>query len=681
LHIAISRTNTVAGVDDFAASVTRQILIFLVTIKIAGILLVVDPAGFQAFDLPKSLFSHAMAWPIAVTLFAAVLRFGPGILPRTRLHVAVAGFALVNLVSALLAENPYVAVFGDQDRYLGLAFVADMVLLYLATTVGFRSANDFAAALASVATAAGFVLVYAGVQAAGLDPLRWVHDPRDRPFATLGHPDILGHFLSVAFALGLGVASSVPPNARHLRAVAIAAAVVCVGLAGVVAVRGTLLGIAAALVALIAVALRRRGQSVILRSIVVAVMAVALLGGVMAITPLGERTTQAIADAGTGRLALYDAAIRAMLDRPILGYGPDSFGVAYPSYRQPPPYGGVDPQTSAHNWVLQAAVTTGLAGLASFLVLLISFGIAVWRAIPRAPTLATPIVLALAAYFANGLVSVGSISVDWLPWFCFGSIAAITGESRPSAARKVPSLILPLLALLAIAGFLAPRDALQANRDASLARSEWTAGQTVSAITAAEAAVGRDPGRAEYWNWLGLARDQAGLWRDSASAYQEAVMRAAHEAVYWDNLALARGAEALEDGNVEAGKEAVAAALRAVEVDPYANRVNSTLSDIAYQFGDFDLAFRGSLRTTLLYDPSYGHRTFLSSQKLSDLRSARRLLEDAVAVRDVFWLRLALAEIAFRMNDRVYAEINARRALELTPGDPDALALLAQVLR
>jgi cytochrome c-type biogenesis protein CcmH/NrfG len=237
------------------------------------------------------------------------------------------------------------------------------------------------------------------------------------------------------------------------------------------------------------------------------------------------------------------------------------------------------------------------------------------------------------------------------------------------------------LAVLAVGGLLAPLNALQANRDASFARAEWTLGRTDSAIAAAETAVSRDPGRAEYWNWLGLARDQAGLWRESASAYEEATARAPHEATYWDNLALARGAQALADGDAQAGQAATAAALRAVEVDPNAIRVNETLAELAYQFGDFDLALRGAVSATILYDESSGYRAFLSSQRLTNLDAARRLLSDAVAVRDVAWLRLALAQIALRMNDRASAETNALRALELAPGEPEALSLLAQARR
>jgi O-antigen ligase len=109
-------------------------------------------------------------------------------------------------------------------------------------------------------------------------------------------------------------------------------------------VRGTLLGIGAALGAMVAVAMRSRDRRAAMRRIIApAIVAAVFLSGILAITPLGERAAHAIDDAGTGRLSLYDAAMHAALGRPLFGYGPDSFGFAFPSYRQPPPIGLVDP--------------------------------------------------------------------------------------------------------------------------------------------------------------------------------------------------------------------------------------------------------------------------------------------------------------------------------------------------
>ena len=190
-----------------------------------------------------------------------------------------------------------------------------------------------------------------------------------------------------------------------------------------------------------------------------------------------------------------------------------------------------------------------------------------------------------------------------------------------------------------------------------------------------------DPGRAEYWNWLGLAHEQAGSVPDAANAYQQAALRAPHEATYWMNLALARGRQALVSGDAALSRAALDAGERAFTVDPYAPNVAETFAELALQLGDFDVALRVSVRDTLQYDgyPTAGHRAFLAAQRASDLVSARRQLEAAVQVRDTVQLRLALAEIEIRSGDRSAAEHNARRALELSPDEADALQLLKQL--
>ena len=57
------------------------------------------------------------------------------IFPRTRLHLIAAAFVLASAIWALFAENTYLALYGDRDRYLGLTFVVDMAVLYLAVAV------------------------------------------------------------------------------------------------------------------------------------------------------------------------------------------------------------------------------------------------------------------------------------------------------------------------------------------------------------------------------------------------------------------------------------------------------------------------------------------------------------------------------------------------------------------
>jgi hypothetical protein len=111
--------------------------------------------------------------------------------------------------------------------------------------------------------------------------------------------------------------------------------------------------------------------------------------------------------------------------------------------------------------------------------------------------------------------------------------------------------------------------------------------------------------------------------------------------------------------------------------------VNENLADLAYEFGQFDVALHAAVKTTVLYDgyPTYGHLAWLAAARVSDLGGARRQLEGAVTVKETAELRLALAVVALRMNDRVAARESALRALALSPNYKEAADLLAQLAR
>jgi tetratricopeptide (TPR) repeat protein len=456
-----------------------------------------------------------------------------------------------------------------------------------------------------------------------------------------------------------------------------------VALAAVVAVRGSFVGMGATLGALAALELRGGLSRVAIAKLSALILvAGALCVAILAFSPLGARMATVVADQGSGRLPLYDAAFRATQARPVFGWGPDNFASAYPAFRQPQPSGG-NPESSAHNWLLQASVTTGALGVAALIALLAAFAVSLWRVVMvRSAIVAAPLFAGLTAYYAQALVSVGSISVDWFPWICLGAVAGIAGVSRPTTARHLGPLIGVPLAVMAVVGAVLPSAAFQANRDAGAARADLVAGRVEEAISAAELAVERDMGRAAYWSLLGLAREQAERWREAAAAYEEATLRAPHEATYWNRLALARRRQAeAKDDPQAAGAAAVRAAARAVAVDPHGVHVIENLADLANEFAEFDVALRAAVNTVVLYegDSAYGRVAVLAAARVSDLGGARRLLEDAVDVEETPELRLALAVIALRMNDRVAARDNAQRALALSPNYKEAGALLAQL--
>jgi O-antigen ligase/cytochrome c-type biogenesis protein CcmH/NrfG len=659
----------------------------LVALKVAGIIVILDPTGLDAFHLAKSLFSRGMAWLLAALIVIALLRYGRAVVPRTRLHLFVLAFVAANVLSALSAENAYVAMFGEREKYLGLTFVADMLVLYSAVAVSFRRAADWGVLAVSIAVAGSLAVGYAAVQIAGLDPIKWDLGS-DRAFGTFGNADTLGDFLSLVFGAGLGIAGFTVvrrPSAHRLAAVC-ACAVALVG-ATAIATRGSLLGFAAALAVWPFISMRLRGGAANGRFFVRGLIALTVLSGIVAMSPLAERVRET-AQGGhvRDRVLIYEAAMSAAAERPLFGYGPDNFAVAYPRYRQPDAtlVIGRGPQNSGHGWPFQIVATLGLVGLGAFLLLLFAMVRSLWtRGLSYAPAVAVPVLLATAGYLGHGLVAVDAISVDWWIWIALGTAAALQADRSPAArSLRRPQLVAAYsVVVLSLVASLGGLTALRANHEALVAKFAWERGDATASREAAAAAVRDDPGRADNWNWLGLSLDLQRGWRAAGDAYLQAAMRAPHEAAYWSNVARSRARQALT-GDESSGGSAAAldAARRAVATDPNAPEPNAVLGEIANLFEDYELALDAATRAITLYrdEPSYDFIAADAALGLTDQIAARSKVDALLALRESATLRVTAAQLALSLNDRDGARRHAQRALQLDPQNSVALAILKQ---
>jgi cytochrome c-type biogenesis protein CcmH/NrfG len=301
------------------------------------------------------------------------------------------------------------------------------------------------------------------------------------------------------------------------------------------------------------------------------------------------------------------------------------------------------------------------------------------------PWLAGPLLLASAAYWADGLVSVNTIGVDWFPWLAFGAAAAIGSKSAEPipAIRAVPAFASVGILLLATIGGSWGLVALSASEEIWQARILWSAGYTAS-IEHAEEAVRQDPGRADYWNWLGLTRERAQAWRLSADAYAEAARRAPYNPRFWSNLALSRARQALaNDLSTGAPSAALSAARRAVDVDPNNPEANAVLSQIATEFGQPDLGLSAAVTAVVLYpiDASYDGVVLRAARDAMDLTTAMASLERALKTKDSVLIRVAAGEIALRMGDTATARVHAARAAQFDPNNAEVVKLLGAIPR
>ena len=664
------------------SSPIRQATVALVALKIAGLVLLFDPASAAPFEGPKSTFSLASAAVLAALV--GLLLFESGLRPllRSRLDVAVGLFAVANLLAVVFAQDQYVALFGA-GRRLGLAFVLDMIVLYLAVALACRTTRDWAMLAASVGLAGAVAVGYGLIQAIGADPIKWVDDVRVRPPSTFGNPDKFGHFLGAT--LGTALAIAVLPaqgRARRIRLVAGLYAAAALAMAAIVATRGTIVGLAVALPLIGILYLAASRSRALSRKILVgaagAIALVSVAAAVAMATPLGERLRSGFVDvASQQRLILVDTALRAFADRPVTGHGPDNFGVIYPRYR-PATASSLVGQDSAHSWPLQALATTGLLGTLTLAAVAGISLLMLWRA-TATQTIAAPLLVGAAAYWTHGVVAFGSVSIDWIAWVAAGGAAALTLPGDAPRRRRVAPLLQVAVVGAGIAVALSGYAALQAGREAHAARN---ASSPERALQAARRAVELDGGRAEYWFALGLAHRQRGAFAEAARGFRGAAEHAPYVSAYWSNLAVTL-ADVANRGDQSLGGKAAAldAARRAVEADPLSPRPHLILAVVSNALGD-PAAALDAVAVAIRIDrtePEYDMVAADAATRMPDAAAARAALERIITTKDSAVLRVALAQIALKVNDITTARVHLRRALELDPQNAPARELTRQL--
>ncbi|MDQ2912816.1 MAG: O-antigen ligase family protein [Chloroflexota bacterium] len=691
----------------------------LICAKVALVPVIFDPSADFAFTVPKALISHSLAFLLAGTLGALYIRFGRNLLTRSGLHIAVLVFFAANAIAAVFAPDFSLALYGTHARMLGLGTIADWAVLYFAVAWLVRTRRDAIGIVVAALSASLVVLAYEVVQLAGRDPFDWPVDAQ--PLSTIGNRTTLAEYLTV-IALGsvaVGASALGLDRAGRIAVFAISALM----LAGAVATgtRSTVFGIAAGAALLLTwVWATRTNKRAKVISLVAAGGSVLALAAALAFTPLGVRLTSTLqppdetSDAGdivsrlepssAGRVVFYKVSLAMIMERPLLGFGPDHFVVGMPRFRSAtdaPEFLSSLP-ASAHSWVADVGTSSGLMGLGAFLVVA---GSAVWLTVRSG---FQPITLVgatiLLTFLGIGLTTVTDVATDWLFWASAGAVAASTSrppqsvpnlrnKSRPKRA-KVPQQAPGSFGRTAAAGVLlaagaisalAAATAFDASRSVKQGNDLRHAGKLPDAIDRLVRATTLDGGRPEYWHFLGLAYAAAGQWRDARSAFAHARMLAPYDVRNAGDearadLALSRA------GDSAAGPAALALADSAVQIDhnnPYSHFTRAVVRQV---LGDLPEADHSVDRALALEPNSSDAARYVTAAQIkidlghpSDaIDVARRGLSIVGLTRQSVQLRYELARALVSTGRLTEALSELDQALAISPNQP-AEALRSQV--
>jgi O-antigen ligase len=481
-------------------------MLSLVPLVAALVPLLITPGLLSYFDItPK----------IAILLLATALML---LQPRANLfHVrtllsARAGRLLAGLLTcqgiafaaaSLLSSNRPLSLYGGSWRRLGLISETGLLLFVLLAAGWLAARQDAVRVLLRAVTASGVLAAGYGIaQYFGWDPLlpATAYQVGEgiftivRPPGTLGHADYFAAWLLVVLFLALAL------ERVETKRLFKAAALIATGLTALAIVlsgtRAAMLGACAGGLVWF-FARRERKQLQVLTGGVACAAALALLFFSPAGLKLRARLHWSLEDArGGARLLLWRDSLALSVDRPVVGFGPETFATEFPRFESQQLAGAYPDfyHESPHNIFLDAFASQGALGLLALAGLCALGG---WSAIhacrsghPLGPPLAAAFVAALVSQQFTAFVFTTAlyfhllvtllVVIAWSPWK-----PAAVGPARPF--MLVPAALVALVFAVYTARLLA------ADRELALVWQRIAAGDIARASDSYAAALAWAP--------------------------------------------------------------------------------------------------------------------------------------------------------------------------------------------
>jgi len=416
------------------------------------------PFTFDQFDIVKVFVLRGITL-VALGAWSWHVLFEGGAVRRTKVDYLILAVLAWIALSTVFSIHPPTAVFGKYRRFEGLlAYINYAVVYFLA--VQFLDRLSRARSLARTLFLSGTVVsVYGVMQYLGIDPLTWGRLPfeENRAFSTFGNPNLLGGF--IIFPLVISLALALTEKEYRWRVAywsGFFLAMVCWITAFT---RGAWIGGAVGLVVLGVAAWRLRTRLTRVDwSFVGTIAGISMIVVVRSLTVdhvvlnVWKRLVSIFEfDRGSAvsRFQIWDAAWSATLDRPLFGFGPDTFRLVFPGYK-PIEYvqtvGHLSVADNAHNYFLQLTTAIGIPGMLLLYGLFIAVAVLSFKTAFVNPGLdegSGDGRLILAAFWAAavgyvvhltfGLSVTGSTFLLWI------SMAVLMAPSARAAQARAPS--------------------------------------------------------------------------------------------------------------------------------------------------------------------------------------------------------------------------------------------------
>ena len=349
------------------------------------------PLTYDQFDIVK-VFLQRVLGLIALTAWSWDMLTRGGKIRRTPVDWLILAFLGWVLLTTFTSFHPPTAFFGKYRRFEGfLSFLNYAVIYFL--VMQFADRPSRVRKLAQTLFWSGVVVTGYGVlQSVGVDMIKWGALPFEpnRSFSTYGNPDLLGGFLMFSVPITLGLALS--DTRLKWRLIYWTGMLLNVWCLITAFTRGAWIGGMVSVAFVVFFAVRHSAKLTRVEWAAaggIAAVGAGLIGRSLSnpneVMNFGRRFASIIdfqSGSGKTRTQIWQAAIDAIKDRPLFGFGADTFRLVFPKYK-PVEYvkdaGYLSVADNVHDYPLQLAAGIGIVGV------LLMYGVFAWAAIRSAP--------------------------------------------------------------------------------------------------------------------------------------------------------------------------------------------------------------------------------------------------------------------------------------------------------
>ena len=430
--------------------------------------LVLNPTGVQVFDLPKIALLRTVVIAMAalwlwrrLSAHRVAAEHGARV-PWSDPILWAGALGLVYTTAALVSPDVGLSFWGSYSRQEGLYTTLVYLLLFALVATEMRQPKQAERLALAIALGSLPIVLYGLFQVAGLDPIPWQTLDKSPALATIGRSNFVGSYLAMSIPLSIAaLVSSRRPWLRGALALVVLASLALLALTNA---RAAWVAIVVAGLALLALSGWHKGgwrnvapyAGLACAALVVfaaAYLATLWMAGL--IQPGNLLRVPELSGSLAARVTIWEASLQLVAERPLLGFGPDGFYLAF--YHVFPPqlvfYQGRGLVTDrAHDVFLQQAVNAGLLGLAVYIALLATLIAKLVRgrhlSVRHGRVVAAAMLAAALGHLVDLLFSFDVASTAVVFWIVAGAGVGLTrqrAENRvlPSADAQMPTGGLP----------------------------------------------------------------------------------------------------------------------------------------------------------------------------------------------------------------------------------------------